>query len=210
MSTNDVPGFNPKNLDTLHGNCWAEHADGTLIHVLATENGTVLFDLYDPSTRPPTDYRDAMPQAEFEKKFSWNAKDPKSVKFTWHDKTVFPWDRILRYFNQGVRAASVRTQLSDAARVRGVQKKHMGKKKTSRSRARAMPVDQIAEDLDEAGTQETVAQQIARERALTGQPVAHADVAHRAEREVPKGTLATRIRDRIQSAIDKLRPGRGG
>jgi len=104
----------------------------------------------------------------------------------------------------------VRTQLSDAARVRGVQKKHMGKKKTSRSRARAMPVDQIAEDLDEAGTQETVAQQIARERALTGQPVAHADVAHRAEREVPKGTLATRIRDRIQSAIDKLRPGRGG
>lgn len=47
MSTNDVPGLNPKNRDELHAGCWAEHDNGTLIYVLGTEGNKVIYDLFE-------------------------------------------------------------------------------------------------------------------------------------------------------------------
>src|SRR5579863_241094 len=120
MSTNDVPGFNPQNHDDLHAGCWAEHHDGSLIFVLGTENGTVLYDLYDlEDTQNPMQWRDAMPLKQFQKQFSYDPTlKSMSLKWTWHDKTAFPWDRIMKSFNQGVRPLSVEKQVADTAQVR--------------------------------------------------------------------------------------------
>ena len=43
MSTNDVPGAKKENDDTLHGGCWAEHPDGSLMVVYAVEGARVIF-----------------------------------------------------------------------------------------------------------------------------------------------------------------------
>jgi len=78
MSTNDVPGYNPANADTLKALCWAEHKDGSLILVESTENGRVIFSMFDISGKdknPPTsiiEFRDAMPEKGFKQTFSWN------------------------------------------------------------------------------------------------------------------------------------------
>src|SRR5882724_11760310 len=124
MSTNDVPGLNPRNQDTLHAGCWAEHADGTLLYVLSTENHNVIFELYDMSDpNAPIEFRDAMGQKEFEKKFTWDPKNPASVKWTWHDKTMFPWDRVLKKFKPGVKPVSAQALIDDADKVAAVRKK---------------------------------------------------------------------------------------
>jgi hypothetical protein len=183
MSTNDVPGMNPQNNDDLHAGCWAEHVDGTLIYVLGTENRRVLYELFElMDPKNPVEYRDAMKQNEFEKQFSWDPANPKSIKWTWHDKSAFPWDRVMKSFRQGVRAVSVKKQLDDAKRVRKTVKKHSVRAKS-------------------------VAQVVARDRGLKPSPLRHADIQHRVEREMPKGGLASRIRSKIQGAIGRLKVG---
>lgn len=118
MSTNDVPGANPKNADELAMGCWAEHEDGSLIFVEGTEGGRVIFSIFDVAEDPPVEYRDAMAEQAFKKQFSWDPKDPQSVKWTWHDKTPFPWDRIIQSGSSpGTRYASAEDQLSAAERV---------------------------------------------------------------------------------------------
>lgn len=54
MSTNDVPGANPKNADVLAMGCWAEHEDGSLIFVESVEGGTVVYSIFDiaPKGKP--------------------------------------------------------------------------------------------------------------------------------------------------------------
>jgi hypothetical protein len=94
MSTNDVPGANPRNGDELAMGCWAEHDDGSLILVESTEASRIIYSIFDMAKEPPIEYRDAMPEVSFKKTFSW---DPKSANEKWarHDKTPFPWEKII-------------------------------------------------------------------------------------------------------------------
>jgi hypothetical protein len=224
MSTNDVPGFNPDNRDELHGGCWAYHEDGTLLYVLGTENNRVLYELFDLSDpRNPVEYRDAMPQGQFERDFSYDPADPKSVKWTWKDKTAFPWDRIVKNFKQGVKPVAAEKVIKEAAKVKRVRQKHAGTKTgrvsskkpaLSNTPKQRKTIEQLTDEadersasLDEART--TVAQRLAKARTLKASPIEHADVAHRVDKDVPKGGIAERVRNRLQSAINKLLPGKG-
>jgi len=97
MSTHDVPGANPRNADKLDMGCWAE-ADGgqSLLHVVGHEAGSVVFDIYDLQQDPALFYRDAMMEAEFKEFFSAPPTGKSDVSWTWHDKTTFPWDRVMK------------------------------------------------------------------------------------------------------------------
>ena len=124
MSTNDVPGGNPINNDVLKMGCWAESSDGSLMFVESVENGRVIYSMFDASRQPVIEYRDAMPETEFKTVFSWNAdrsaikntksKNVPTIKWTWHDKSSFPWDKVAK---DGIKYASAADQISDAQRV---------------------------------------------------------------------------------------------
>lgn len=115
MATQDVPGANPANKDELHAGCWAEHEDGSLIFVKGAEGGQVVYELYDVAEKPPIYYQDAMREEAFKTQFSY----PKSIdKWTWHDKTPFPWDRVITTVSKPrPMHADVQDTLSAAARV---------------------------------------------------------------------------------------------
>jgi hypothetical protein len=115
MSTTDVPGAKSANNDVLAMGCWAEHEDGSLIFVESVEAGTVVYSMFDVSAEPVVEYRDAMPEKGFAKRFSWLGKN--DVKWTWHDKTAFPWERVMEHFPPGSRTASAGATMSTAARV---------------------------------------------------------------------------------------------
>lgn len=125
MSTNDVPGARADNGDELAMGCWAEHSDGSMIFVESTEGDRVVYSIFDRSKTPITEYRDAMGEADFKEFFSWsdgNGKKSKKGKvkepWTWHDKTPFPWDKIVqRGATDGPRFASASDQLSAAERI---------------------------------------------------------------------------------------------
>jgi hypothetical protein len=118
MSTNDVPGFNAVNNDVLANGCWAEHEDGSLLLVQSTEGGRVVYMMFDLTTEPITEYRDAMPERGFKKAFSWNPKDKDSIKWTWHDKTPFPWDKVIQEgAKPGVHYATADDHISAAERI---------------------------------------------------------------------------------------------
>jgi hypothetical protein len=117
MSTNDVPGANPANYDELAMGAWAEHTDGSLIFVESTEGNRVIYSIFDMSKDPIIEYRDAMPEISFKNTFSWKP-DGKNEKWVWHDKTPFPWDRIIKSgFPDGGRMASAGDILTAAERV---------------------------------------------------------------------------------------------
>ena len=90
MSTGDVPGANPANKDELAMGCWAEHTDGSMIFVESTEGGYVVYSIFDMGADPPFEYRDRMAEQAFKKQFQ-----KKKDKWVWHDKTPFPWDRVV-------------------------------------------------------------------------------------------------------------------
>jgi len=115
MSTNDVPGSKPSNHDTLAVGCWAEHGDGSLILVEGTEDSQVIYSIFDVEQDPPVEYRDAMPEDGFKKQFSWPSKS--DIKWTWHDKTPFPWDRVMKDFKSGNKLSSVSGVISVARRI---------------------------------------------------------------------------------------------
>lgn len=120
MSTNDVPGARAANNDELGLGCWAEHEDGTLLFVESTEADRVIYSVFDTRKNPPMEFRDAMPEDGFKKHFSWdpNSKDDDQIKWTWHDKTPFPWDRIIEEgIPEGVRHASAQHLLTAAEKV---------------------------------------------------------------------------------------------
>lgn len=127
MSTNDVPGANPANRDELGMGCWAEHEDESLLLVESTEGGRVVYSIFDMEKSPITEYRDAMAEGAFKKTFSWNPKDPASEKWTWHDKTAFPWDKLIKSgARDGTRYASADDHISAAERVRRSRELHGG------------------------------------------------------------------------------------
>lgn len=121
MSTHDVPGANPANSDELRMGCWAEHDDGSLIFVESTESNRAIYSVFDVSKTPPVEYRDAMPIDSFKKTFTWErGKTDKKTneKWLWHDKTPFPWDRVIKQgATDGQRMASAHDVLTAAERV---------------------------------------------------------------------------------------------
>jgi hypothetical protein len=115
MSTNDVPGYKTENNDELACGCWAEHEDGSLIFVESTEDNRVIYSIFDMAKLPPVEYRDAMAQVAFEKAFSYETG---SDTWTWHDKTPFPWDRVIKAGAQdGGRPAFAEHQLNAAEKI---------------------------------------------------------------------------------------------
>lgn len=122
MSTNDVPGHDERNSDELAMGCWAEHDDGSLILVESTEGQRVIFCVFDTSKTPPVQYRDAMPEKGFKEEFTWEGSRKKGKskdRWTWHDKTAFPWDRIIKSgLQEGTDHVIVHDQLNAAERVR--------------------------------------------------------------------------------------------
>lgn len=115
MSTNDVPGAKTTNNDVLAMGCWAEHSDGSLILVEGVEGGRVIYSIFD--TEKGVEYRDAMSEKGFKDLFSWKPAKTDSIRWTWHDKTPFAWDRVLGEFSSGQRHVSAQAQLSAAAQV---------------------------------------------------------------------------------------------
>lgn len=118
MSTNDVPGANPANKDVLAAGSWAEHADGSLLFVKGGEGGQVVYELYDLAQDPPIYYQDAMREQAFNDAFSHPPTGNSTEKWTWHDKTPFPWSRVMATFAKPKPThADVHDQLTAAARV---------------------------------------------------------------------------------------------
>ena len=116
MSTNDVPGAKSSNNDQLAMGCWAEHEDGSLIFVQSTEGGRVVYMMFDTFTDPITEYRDAMPEKGFKDHFSY--KSSKDIKWTWHDKTPFPWERVIKAgARDGVHHTSAHDTLRAAQKI---------------------------------------------------------------------------------------------
>lgn len=117
MSTNDCPGAVAGNNDELAMGCWAEAADGSLIFVQSTEGNRVIFSVFDMTRK--TEYRSAMPEPAFKDNFTWKGgKGGSKDRWTWHDKTAFPWDRLIKAgFDEGERPISATDQLNAAQRV---------------------------------------------------------------------------------------------
>jgi hypothetical protein len=130
MSTNDVPGYKEENRDDLHATCWAEHEDGSLIFVESTEANRVIYSIFDMAHDPPIEYRDAMPEVSFKSTFSWDPAATKKTKklnekWTWHDKTPFPWDRIIKGGGtDGPRYAAAEHITTAAERIRTSRERH--------------------------------------------------------------------------------------
>lgn len=127
MSTNDVPGADPRNADELAMGCWAEHSDGSMILVESTEGNRVVYSIFDMAKEPPIEYRDAMPTVSFNSTFSWAASGKKSLneKWTWHDKTPFPWDRIIKAgVKDGSRLPAAEYTLNAAERIMESRERH--------------------------------------------------------------------------------------
>lgn len=117
MATTDVPGAKAANLDELAVGCWAEDEQKTsLLHVIGTENGQVVFQMYDLTDGMY--YQDAMLEDDFEQEFSFPPTGKSPVRWTWHDKTTFPWDRVMSRFKRPVpQPADVQDTLSAAQKI---------------------------------------------------------------------------------------------
>jgi len=128
MSTSDVPGYKAQNRDELAMGSWAEHEDGSLMLVQGNEGGKVVYMMFDTSATPMIEWRDAMAEKAFKEQFSFDTSKPATkkpkgkkvpnIKWTWHDKTPFPWDRIIDAGAQsGQHIASADQLLTAAAAV---------------------------------------------------------------------------------------------
>ncbi len=118
MSTNDVPGHNPVNNDDLAMGCWAEHEDGSLMLVQSSEGGRIIYSVFDMAADPPLEYKDTMAEKAFKKQYSWDKKKSKKDKWTWHDKSRFPWDKVMSSdIQQGVGYVSADDFETAAGRV---------------------------------------------------------------------------------------------
>lgn len=118
MATQDVPGANPANADQLRAGCWGEHHDGSLIYVKGTEGGQVVYEIFDLAIDPPVSYNDALREDAFKQTFSYPPTGSAADKWMWHDKTPFPWSRVMKTFDKPRPAhADVHDTLSAAARV---------------------------------------------------------------------------------------------
>jgi len=119
MSTQDVPGYGSASSDKLAMGVWGEHNDGSLLLVESTEGGRIVYSIFDMAQDPIVEYRDAMPEAGFKETFSFSSKKSKvDSGWVFHDKTPFPWDKVMKSGGKdGMRYASANDQLNAAQRV---------------------------------------------------------------------------------------------
>lgn len=118
MSTMDAPGYGTAISDTLALGCWAEHKDGSLIFVASVENHRVIFEIFDLSAGRVIEYRDAMSEVDFKSKFSVSSPDKIIGPWTWHNRTAFPWDKVIAAGSPaGTRLASAQDVLDHAAEI---------------------------------------------------------------------------------------------
>lgn len=110
MSTSDVPGANPQNGDDLKVGCWAEHDDGSMMFVESTEGGRIVYTMFDMNETPPVEYRDTMSEKGFKDIYT-------KAGWTWHDKTPFPWDKVIPHAKPGFKYAHADDQISEAERI---------------------------------------------------------------------------------------------
>lgn len=124
MATKAVPGADKKNFDSLDVGCWAEDEDaqdpsvvgGSLVFIAGFENGQVVYQMYDLANG--MFYQDAMLKKDFKSFFSVPPIGSSKVEWTWHDKTPFPWNRVMKRFTRPApHHADVIEQLSAAERV---------------------------------------------------------------------------------------------
>lgn len=131
MATDTVPGAKPENADKLARGCWAEHADGSMIYVVdKDENDRIIFMMYDLNLDPPQFWTHAMALKEFEKQFTFDPKGKiplSDVRWTWHDKTPMPWERVMKVIKSPTPQMSVTDALSAAARLAKSLQARMGK-----------------------------------------------------------------------------------
>lgn len=119
MSTQDVPGYGNASSDELAMGVWGEHDDGSLLFVESTENGKIIYSIFDMAQEPIVEYRDAMTEKGFKEAFSYSS-DKSKVDAGWvfHDKTPFPWDKVMKAGGKdGMRYADVVDQLNAAQKV---------------------------------------------------------------------------------------------
>ena len=152
MSTYDTPGHNPKNADRLAMGSWAEHPDGSLVFVASVEGGRVVYCIFAPSAVPhPLEYRNAMPEDEFKRQFSW--PNSTGIRWEWHDKRPFPWERVMAAFPAGSKIPSADQQISAAQRVAahlGLQARKLTLRNIPTTARRMM--DKIAQTLLDLGS----------------------------------------------------------
>lgn len=179
MSQEDVPGCGVSKHDTLACGVWAEHDDGSLLFVEANEGGRVIYSLFDMDKEPVTEYRDAMATGAFQRQFSFSFS--KSDKWIWHNRTPFPWDKIISAGGRdGVRHADVEDTLTEAERIRRSRMRHRDNATQRARRARDIN-DERPVDLEEIATRV----------------------------ETTMGKAGDAIVDKIQKVIATLKPGRG-
>jgi hypothetical protein len=74
--------------------------------------------MFDLSSNPPMEYRDAMPEKGFKDHFSYEDEDDE--QWLWHDKTTFPWNKVMAVFKDGTKFTSAIDQIKAAQRVADV------------------------------------------------------------------------------------------
>lgn len=166
MSTTDVPGANPANGDALKMGCWAESpAKDALLFVVSTENGRVIFSMFDLAKQPVVEYRDAMSEDEFKRRFTAakpGGRGRSGIAWIWHDKTPFPWDTVIKQGSQdGARPASAADTIAAGEAVRE-------------------STDRIYSD------QRSTAERVAEDLHLRGVEILDDEVRNRARRSTPR------------------------
>ena len=142
MSTTDVPGANPANGDDLKMGCWAETDDGSLLFVESTENGRVVYSVFDTAKSPIIEYRDSMAEDAFKTTFTSGTSGTSRIVWTWHDKTGFPWDRVIKLgAREGGRLASA-DDIVDQGDDVAISRSRM------RRRQRRTAAEQVADEWD--------------------------------------------------------------
>jgi hypothetical protein len=128
MSHLDVPGYGTAANEELKLGCWGEHQDGSLVFVASVENHRVVFQIFDLSAGRVIEYRDAIPQIDFENKFSWSSPNKiQSGPWRWKDKTPFPWDKVIAAgAPSGTGFASVQDVLDHAADIKASRDRLIG------------------------------------------------------------------------------------
>lgn len=86
MATKDVPGSKAANKDTLAQGSWAEKGSD-LVLVEKVKAPSVVFLTFDTFDAKKIVIPASLTQKDFEKAYQG---------WTWHDKTPFPWDRVLK------------------------------------------------------------------------------------------------------------------
>jgi len=213
MSTHDVPGANPNNGDILKVGCWAECED-SLLFVKSAEGDRVIFEVYDLSHEPIVYMQDAMRIADFKEQFTWDrskkgGKGLKAIPWVWHDKTAFPWDKVIkRGLQAGAQVADVEEDLKRADKVKAARKRlKTRRRKETEDESALEPHDVKDAEVMEADAPEidesTPAGKVAKARRLQPKVFDPKMHEHRVEKAVGKQGVS--IWRRIQGALDAFK-----